>query len=52
MPIEKSLSDLESRALNTTVKARLINGLVIFDLPEDAESISSEDVKRLDTAKR
>jgi hypothetical protein len=52
MPIEKSLSDLESRAQSTTVKTRRINGLLIFYLPEDAEPISSEDVKRLDTAER
>ena len=52
MAMGKALSELARRGLNAPVKTRSVNGLVVFDLPEDAEPVSSEFVKRLETEER
>jgi len=43
----KALSELVRRGLDAPVKTRVINGLVVFDLPEGSELITSERVKEL-----
>jgi len=43
----KALSDLVRRGLDAPVKTRVINGLMVFDLPEDSEPVTSERVKEL-----
>ena len=35
-----------------SVKTRVINGLVVFDLPEDSEPVTSERVKELEAEER
>ena len=44
----KALSELVRRGLNAPVKKRVVNGLVIFDVPADSEPVTSELVKRLE----
>ncbi len=48
----KALSDLVRRGLDAPVKTRVINGLVVFDLPEDSERVTSERVKELEAEER
>jgi hypothetical protein len=44
----KALSELVRRGLNAPVKTRVVNGLVVFDVPADSEPVTSELVKRLE----
>lgn len=44
----KALSELVRRGLSAPPKTRVVNGLVVFDVPEDSEAITSELVKRLE----
>jgi hypothetical protein len=44
----KAVSDLVRRGLDAPVKTRVVNGLVVFDLPEDSEVVTSERVKELE----
>jgi hypothetical protein len=44
----KALSELVRRGLSAPVKTRVVNGLVVFDVPEDHEPVTSELVKRLE----
>jgi len=48
LAIGKAVSELVRRGLNAPLKTRTVNGLVVFDAPEDADTVSSELVKRLD----
>ncbi len=48
LAIGKAVSELVRRGLNAPLKTRTINGLVVFDVPENADAVSSELVKRLD----
>jgi hypothetical protein len=48
----KAVSELVRRGLNAPVKTRVVNGLVVFDVPEDSEPVTSRLVKRLETEKR
>jgi hypothetical protein len=48
----KALSELVRRGLNAPPKTRVVNGLVIFDVPEDSEPVTSEQVKRLEAEER
>lgn len=43
----KALSELVRRGLDAPVKTRVVNGLVVFDVPEGSERITSERVKEL-----
>ena len=43
----KALSELVRRGLTSPPKTRAINGLVVFDLSEESEPVTSELVKRL-----
>jgi len=44
----KALSELVRRGLSAPVKTRVVNGLVVFDVPEDSEPVTSQLVKRLE----
>ena len=44
----KAVSELVRRGLNAPVKTRLVNGLVVFDIPENSETVTSALVKRLE----
>ena len=48
LPMGKALSELVRRGLNAPVKTRVVNGLVVFDVPADSERVTSELVKRLE----
>jgi hypothetical protein len=48
----KALSELVRRGLNAPVKTRVVNGLVVFDVPADSELVTSELVKRLEAEER
>ena len=48
MALGKALSELARRGAEAPVKTRRVNGLVVFDLPDDAEKVTSEHVKRLE----
>jgi hypothetical protein len=44
----KAVSELVRRGLSAPVKTRVVNGLVVFDVPEDSGTVTSEVVKRLE----
>jgi hypothetical protein len=44
----KALSELVRRGLSAPAKTRVLNGLVVFDVPEDTDPVTSEHVKRLE----
>lgn len=44
----KALSELVRRGLSAPVKTRVVNGFVVFDVPEDGEPVTSALVKRLE----
>ena len=44
----KAVSELVRRGLNAPVKTRVVNGLVVFDVPEGSEPVTSELVKQLE----
>jgi len=44
----KAVSELVRRGLSAPVKTRVVNGLVVFDVPEGSERVTSELVKRLE----
>ena len=46
--IGKAVSELMRRGLSAPVKTRVVNGLVVFDVPEGSERVTSELVKRLE----
>lgn len=48
----KALSELVRRGLSAPVKTRVVNGLVVFDVPADSESVTSELVQRLEAEER
>lgn len=48
----KALSELVRRGLCAPVKTRVVNGLVVFDLPEDSDPVTSKLVKRLEAEER
>jgi len=43
----KALSELVRRGIGAPPKTRVVNGLVVFDLPEDGERVTSAKVKKL-----
>jgi hypothetical protein len=43
----KALSELVRRGLHAPVKTRVVNGLVVFDVPESSDRITAERVKEL-----
>lgn len=48
LAIGKAASELVRRGLTAPAKTRVMNGLVVFDAPEDSERITTEFVKRLE----
>jgi len=48
----KAISELVRRGLSAPVKTRVVNGLVVFDVPQDSDPVTSELVKRLEAEKR
>ncbi|MGA8538863.1 MAG: hypothetical protein WB566_05155 [Terriglobales bacterium] len=48
----RALSELVRRGLSAPVKTRVVNGLVVFDLPEESDPVSSELVRRLEAEER
>ena len=48
----KALSELVRRGLSAPPKTRVVNGLVVFDVPEDSAPVTSEQVKRLEAEER
>ena len=44
----KAVSELVRRGLSAPVKTRVVNGLVVFDVPEDSEAVTSKLVKELE----
>jgi hypothetical protein len=52
LAIGKAVSELVRRGLTAPVKTRVVNGLVVFDVPKNTESVTSELVKRLEAEER
>jgi hypothetical protein len=50
--METALSELVRRGLSAPPKTRVVNGLVVFDVPEDSEPVTTELVKRLEAEDR
>jgi hypothetical protein len=48
LAIGKAVSELVRRGLSAPVKTRVVNGLVVFDVPEDSETVTSDRVKQLE----
>ncbi len=48
----KALSELVRRGLSAPPKTRVVNGLVVFDVSDDSEAVTSEQVKRLESEER
>ena len=48
----KAVSELVRRGLSAPVKTRVVNGLVVFDVPEDSRRVTSEQVKQLEAEER
>ena len=48
LAIGKAVSELVRRGLSAPLKTRVVNGLVIFDVPEDSEAVTSKLVKQLE----
>ncbi len=48
----KAVSELVRRGLSAPVKTRVVNGLVVFDIPAGSEPVTSELVKRLEAEER
>ena len=48
----KAVSELVRRGLSAPVKTRVVNGLVVFDIPEDSDPVTSDLVKRLEAEDR
>jgi len=44
----RAASELVRRGLRAPLKTRVVNGLVLVDLPEDSDPVTTEDVKRLE----
>jgi len=44
----RSISELVRRGLSAPVKTRVVNGLVVFDVPAGSEPVTSQQVKRVE----
>jgi len=47
MTLGKAFSELVLRAAEAPPKTRKVNGLTVFDLPANAEKVTTEHIKRL-----
>ena len=52
LAIGKAVSELVRRGLAAPVKTRVVNGLVVFDVPKNTEPVTTELVKRLEAEER
>ena len=50
LAIGKAVSELVRRGLSAPIKTRVVNGLVVFDVAEDSDAVTSELVKQLEAA--
>jgi hypothetical protein len=48
LAIGKAVSELVRRGLSAPAKTRVVNGLVVFDVAEDSDAVTSELVKQLE----
>jgi hypothetical protein len=48
LALGKAVSELVRRGFAAPVKTRVVNGLVVFDVPENSAPVTSELVKRLE----
>jgi hypothetical protein len=48
LALGKAVSELVRRAFSTAPKTRTVNGLAVFDLPEDSEPVTTKRVKELE----
>jgi len=48
MSLGKTVSDLVRRGLSAPTRSREENGLVVFELPADSPTVTSEDVRRIE----
>ena len=48
----KALSELVGRGVGAPPKTRRVNGLVVFELPEDSSLVTSEHVRELESEDR
>lgn len=48
LALGKAVSQLVRRGLEAPLKTRKVNGLVVFDLPEDSPVVTTEQVKKLE----
>ena len=48
LALGKALSELARRGLNAPPKTKKVNGLIVFDLPDSSEAITSEHVRKLE----
>jgi len=46
--IGKAVSELVRHGLGAPVKTRVVNGLIVFDVPDGGERVTSELVKQLE----
>jgi hypothetical protein len=46
--IGKAVSELVRRGLGAPVKTQVVNGLIVFDVPEGSEPVTAELVKQLE----
>jgi hypothetical protein len=47
--MSEALSELVRCGLSAPPKTRVVNGLVVFDVPADSEAVTSDQVKLLET---
>jgi hypothetical protein len=48
LALGKAVSELVRRGLNSPPKTRAVNGLVVFDLPEQSPTITTKHVRKLE----
>jgi hypothetical protein len=49
LTMSEALSELVRCGLSAPPKTRVVNGLVVFDVPADSEAVTSDQVKLLET---
>jgi len=50
LPLGKAVSELVRRGLTAARPTRTVNGLQVFDLPQDSPRVSSKTVRELESA--
>ena len=52
LALGKAVSELVRRGLGARPKTRVVNGLVVFDLPADSPRVTTEQIKGLEAEER